>query len=116
MSNYADFIPTDMSRECSPMINERANIPRRGRGRPLRVMTVSRGRPRLQNQPVSEEARYAETPEYAYLCQSPINQVISGPDINEWYDAIVQVNIEERQVLISRSACEWRGYWEQNST
>lgn len=64
------------------------NEPRRGRGRPKKIMTGNRGRPRKQYQ-VADDVNIAEqVEEFGGLAEIPIHDAIKGPDSDEWFQAM----------------------------
>lgn len=66
----------------------------RGPGRPRKILTGLRGRPRKEYQP-SHEVRYVESNE-CLLAEVPIKDAISGPDADDWMQAMAE---EVRSIL-----------------
>lgn len=62
---------------------------RRGRGRPRKVVTGLRGRPRKEYQ-VADRLPQIEEAELAYLAEVPINQSLNGPVAEEWVQAMTE--------------------------
>lgn len=58
---------------------------KRGRGRPRKVMTGLRGRPKKL---FKESNAAMEEAEFAYLAEMPFNESIKGPDAEEWLRTI----------------------------
>lgn len=56
---------------------------RRGPGRPRKILTGKRGRPRLQYNLAN-----ADVAEEIFLAEVPIKQAVSSPDSAEWFDAM----------------------------
>ena len=64
-----------------------AEVQRRGPGRPRKIMTGQRGRPRLQYQPPHNEPRVPE-PEEVLMAEIPVKEAVSGPDAGSWFHAM----------------------------
>lgn len=73
--------------------DDRAHEPRRGRGRPRRIMTGRPGRPRkiYSITPQPEEATH-----YAFLTETPIKQAMASPESSEWIRAM---SVEVKSIL-----------------
>jgi len=90
---------SDIESSChEPLVDENDHIqndyqetpqgtePRRGRGRPKKMLTGLRGRPRklfnLSKPPTEEQTQFA------YMAEVSLQEAIRGPEAEEWYNAM----------------------------
>ena len=67
--------------------NDAAEEERRGPGRPRKILTGLRGRPRKQYQPPQGQARYVQE---AFVAEIPTKEAVIGPDGEDWLQAMAE--------------------------
>lgn len=67
------------------MVND--NEPRKARGRPRKILTGLRGRPRKEYQ-VADFNTVDQVEEFVNLAEIPIHKAMQGPNSDEWLEAI----------------------------
>ena len=96
-------IEEDGNEEITEAEVEDIEVPlRRGPGRPAKILTGLRGRPRKRYCPYQKHVDQNENLEEAHLEEVPTKQAVSGPDAEEWYRAMA----DEVKSIIKNDAWE----------
>jgi Reverse transcriptase (RNA-dependent DNA polymerase)./Integrase core domain. len=89
--------------------NDAVERVKRGPGRPRKILTGLRGRPRKQYHPPLDEATYAESYE-AFVAEIPAKQAVSGPDSEDWFlamaDEVKSILKNDTWLLVERPGNE----------
>lgn len=81
-------------------------MPRRGPGRPKKIKTGLRKRPKKEYQPSARQATDVDLIEHSLLSEIPIRQALASQEAKEWHKAIedelVSIIVNDTWTLVDR--------------